>query len=364
MDDIDEVSINHMLSKLSTVKDPEFAATINLMKELLKIIESKILEINKKSKKIIRSILMELMYRREFQINIATDPSIATFIKHICKEYIKIPRLNLGIVMANTTTAINEEWLTAIESIPTYKIFYQYIYEILTMQCNFCVYIKKTQEENNTYISLADIQYYIIEKDKIIKIPYIKELEETLLHSFSEFRSGNTKTIELIAFSSGTNIDDELVDKLDFIDIELFNREYKNIKTIHSTTLESYMPFNVIAPEGNLIFFMERYPWFSIREYMADILKFLKDMIDNKLSDFKIRECSITKENSIPSDSVYDKEKKITYVNDVTTMCILNFFNCECQIGTFHVFDISDINIKLFRKEVNKTITMMYNSIN
>ncbi|UWX11436.1 CRPV-327 [Crowpox virus] len=51
IDDINEDSINHMLSTLVSVKDPEFSASISLMQEIIKIINSKIIELEKKYKK-------------------------------------------------------------------------------------------------------------------------------------------------------------------------------------------------------------------------------------------------------------------------------------------------------------------------
>ncbi|AAF44538.1 hypothetical protein FPV194 [Fowlpox virus] len=56
IDDINEDSINHMLSTLANVRDPEFSATISLMQEVLKIINSRIIEIDKKYKKNNRNI--------------------------------------------------------------------------------------------------------------------------------------------------------------------------------------------------------------------------------------------------------------------------------------------------------------------
>lgn len=51
MDDINEDSIHHMLATLSNIKDPELSATISLMQEILKIINSRIIELDKKYKK-------------------------------------------------------------------------------------------------------------------------------------------------------------------------------------------------------------------------------------------------------------------------------------------------------------------------
>ncbi|ARF02803.1 SWPV1-241 [Shearwaterpox virus] len=50
-DDINEDSINHMLSTLLGIKDPEFSAIISLMQKVLKIINTKIIELQKKYKK-------------------------------------------------------------------------------------------------------------------------------------------------------------------------------------------------------------------------------------------------------------------------------------------------------------------------
>ncbi|AYP74102.1 RNA polymerase subunit RPO35 [Fowlpox virus] len=303
------------------------------------------------------------MYRQEYLISVNADPSVATFVKHMCKTHLCIPKLTLGVVMINTTTSINEEWLTVIESLPSHKIFYDYIYDILTMKCNFCIHLKKTQKEFDNYISLADINYYIITSDNIIKLDRVKELEETLIHSFSEYRESNVRTIELVAFSSGTIIDVNLVNRLTFLDPELFNKEYNNIKVIHSNQLDRYVPFSVIAPEGNLQFFMERYPWYDYKAYVKVMLFYLKEVIKEYISKFDIIRTEITKE-TVSGCSVYDPTKKIIFTNDIITMCIVNFSGCECQLGTFHKFNIEDLNIKTFHKEVNKTITEIYNAVN
>ncbi|QGM48901.1 MPPV-277 RNA polymerase subunit RPO35 [Magpiepox virus 2] len=303
------------------------------------------------------------MYRQEYLISVFTNPSVATFIKHMSKIHLTIPKLSLGVVMVNTTTSINEEWLTVIESLPTHKIFYNYIYDILTMKCNFCIHLKKTQGENDKYISLADINYYVITPDKIIELDRIKELEETLVHSFSEYRKKHDKTIELVAFSSGTVIDVDLVYRLKFLNPELFNEEYNNVKVIHSNQLETYLPFIVIAPEGNLQFFMESYSWYDHKSYVKVMLYYLKEIIKEYISKFSILRTEITKDSVLDS-SVYDPNKKIIYVKDIITMCIANFSGCECQLDTFHKFDINNLDIKKFHKEVNKTISEVYNSIN
>nr|WCB87083.1 CPPV272 RNA polymerase subunit 35 [Cooks petrelpox virus] len=302
------------------------------------------------------------MHRQEYHIDVSANPSIATFIKHMCKMHLVIPRLNLGVVMINTTTAINEEWLTSIESLPTHKIFYDYIYDILSMQCNFCIHLKKTQKENDTYISLADIDYYIIKPEEVIKLDPIKELKETLLHSFSEYRAINTKTIELAAFSSGTKIDDELVNRLSFLDTELFNREYKNIKIIHSQNYETYFPFSIIAPEGNIRIFMEKYTWFNSSTYFKSMLTYLKEVISDQISEFDIAKVDMKKD--VPTTSAYDPKSNIVFANDIMTMCIVNFFGCECQLGTYHKFNISSVNMKTFHKAVNKTISEICKTIN
>ncbi|ARE67750.1 SWPV1-240 [Shearwaterpox virus] len=303
------------------------------------------------------------MYRQEYFISVNANPSVATFIKHMCKMHLCIPKLTLGIVMTNTTTSINEEWLTVIESLPSHKIFYDYIYDILTMKYNFCIHLKKTQKETDTYISLADFNYYVITPDEVIELDIIKELKETLVHSFSEYRESNVRTIELVAFSSGTIIDVNLINRLKFLDPELFNKEYNNVKVIHSTKLDRYLPFSVIAPEGNLKFFMERYPWCDNKSYMRAVLYYLKEVVKDNISKFNIVKTSITKETVFDS-SVYDPFKKIIFTNDIITMCAVNFAGCECQLGTFHKFDIDNLNIKKFHKEINKTITEIYNAVN
>ncbi|QRY18997.1 ORF-127 [Teiidae poxvirus 1] len=302
------------------------------------------------------------MHRQEYRIEVATSGGVATFVKHAFKTYLSMPRLTLGIVMTNTTTAINEEWLTSIESMPTHKIFYAYISDIISMKCNFCVHLKKTQRENDYYISLDDFDYYVIYPDSIIKLKAIKELKKTLLHSYSEYRETNVKSIELITFSSGTVIDDVLIDRLDFLDHELFNIEYKNIKINHSTKLDTYLPLSIIAPEGNIRIFMERYSWIDFKCYVKKLIDYLINSISEKIKNFKIEEFDFTKKETLYS-SAYDICSQVLFVNDVLTMCVAKYSGCDCQLNTYHKFNIEDIDVSMFHKEVNAVLKKIYNSV-
>ncbi|AUL80610.1 hypothetical protein [Vaccinia virus] len=57
--------------------------------------------------------------REENSIVVELGPSLATFIKQGFNNLVKWPLVNIGIVLSNTSTAVNEEWLTAVEHIPT-----------------------------------------------------------------------------------------------------------------------------------------------------------------------------------------------------------------------------------------------------
>ncbi|WKF41435.1 DNA-directed RNA polymerase 35 kDa subunit, partial [Monkeypox virus] len=156
--------------------------------------------------------------REENSIVVELEPALATFIKQGFNNLVKWPLLNIGVVLYNTSTAVNEEWLTAVEHIPTMKIFYKHIHKILTREMGFLVYLKRSQSEHDNYITLYDFDYYIIDKDtnSVTMVDKPTELKETLLHVFQEYRLKSSQTIELIAFSSGTVINEDIVSKLTF----------------------------------------------------------------------------------------------------------------------------------------------------
>ncbi|UXY97996.1 DNA-directed RNA polymerase 35 kDa subunit, partial [Monkeypox virus] len=49
--------------------------------------------------------------REENSIVVELEPALATFIKQGFNNLVKWPLLNIGVVLYNTSTAVNEEWL-------------------------------------------------------------------------------------------------------------------------------------------------------------------------------------------------------------------------------------------------------------
>ncbi|ATI21068.1 RNA polymerase [Western grey kangaroopox virus] len=302
------------------------------------------------------------MYRSETRLHVRLPESVATFIKHGCQRYVRFPLLSKGVVMVNTTTSINEEWLTSVEAMPTRKVFHRYAREILERRVDFCVYLRKTQGEDDTYVSMYDFEYYIIRDGHILeKLPPIEQLKETLVHSFLDYRPKNIKTIEMIAFSSGTEINDDLVRELSsFLDVEVFNREHMNIKTVYSKDYESDMPFRVIAPRGELRFFVEKYPWVDFAEYLGSVLGYLRERLLADIEEHRVKS-DITAADS--GASAYDVAAKVIAVNDLLTMSIVNFFGGNAQIGTYHPFDLSAVNLKSFVTAVDEAFTRLLENI-
>lgn len=144
MEDLNEANFSHLLINLSNNKDidAQYASTLSVVHELLSAINFKIFNINKSRKRIpnqsnnIPSFIMQHP-REENSIVVELEPSLATFIKQGFNNLVKWPLLNIGIVLSNTSTAVNEEWLTAVEHIPTMKIFYKHIHKILTREMGF-----------------------------------------------------------------------------------------------------------------------------------------------------------------------------------------------------------------------------------
>ncbi|ADZ29271.1 A30L protein [Cowpox virus] len=288
--------------------------------------------------------------REENSIVVELEPSLATFIKQGFNNLVKWPLLNIGIVLSNTSTAVNEEWLTAVEHIPTMKIFYKHIHKILTREMGFLVYLKRSQSERDNYITLYDFDYYIIDKDtnSVTMVDKPTELKETLLHVFQEYRLKSSQTIELIAFSSGTVINEDIVSKLTFLDVEVFNREYNNVKTIIDPDFVSRSPFIVISPMGKLTFFVEVYSWFDFKSCFKDIIDFLEGALIANIHDhmIKVGDCDETV-------SSYNPESGMLFVNDLMTMNIVNFFGCNSRLESYHRFDMTKVDVELFIKALS-----------
>ncbi|AEN03722.1 DNA-dependent RNA polymerase rpo35 [Yokapox virus] len=300
------------------------------------------------------------MHREEKSIVVDLDPSVATFIKQGFNHLVRWPLLNIGVVLGNTSTAVNEEWLTAVVNIPTVKIFYKYTHKILSKEVCFFIYFKKSQSESKNYITLYDLDYYIIDKDVIILMDKPIELEETLLHVFQDYRLKSSQYIELIAFSSGTLINDDIISKLTFLDIETFNKEYNNIKPIIDSKFISRTPFIVIAPNGKLTFFVESYSWFDFKIFFKDIIDFLHKSMVSDIQEhmIKIDKCDDTNVSS------YNPESGILFVNDLITMNIVNFFGCNARLESYHRFDITKVDIEIFIKVLTDALKNVLSASN
>ncbi|APG58337.1 DNA-directed RNA polymerase 35 kDa subunit [BeAn 58058 virus] len=287
------------------------------------------------------------MHKEDKIIIVDLDPNISTFIKHGFNNRVKWPLLNIGVVLVNNTTSVNEEWLTSIEFMPTRKILHKYTSKILRNELSFFAYLNKKQTPDKKYITLHDFDFYIIHKDntfEIINKPV--ELKETLLHTYQDYRLKNLQNIELIAFSSGTIINDELKHQLsNILDIENFNREYDNIKPILKTTFEGTVPCIVTAPLGKLTIRIETYSWIDNKNHITEILQFLEGYLVADIHSHKLETSDINDNITV---SVYNPSSGLIFVNDLVTMCIINFFGCDSRLNTFHRFDINNIDMSKF----------------
>nr|WGO62743.1 RNA polymerase subunit RPO35 [Wadden Sea poxvirus] len=298
---------------------------------------------------------MIIMFKDEKIVEIDIHPSLATFIKHGFYNFVKWPVMNIGIVLNNTTTAVNEEWLTVIEHMPTRKIYHEYISKILLKEINFCVYLNISQSQEKEYISMYDFNYYIIdENSNFIIIDKPVEIKETLIHTFQEYRLKNIQNIEIIAFSSGTKITEEIISNINFLNIETFNKEYSNIKPIIQQTFTSILPFIVIAPIGRLTLFIETYPWIDTIKHFKEVLNFLEGTLISTIRSHKI-EINDNDTDVNNGSSIYNTNSGILYVNDIITMSIVNFFGCKSRLNTYHKFDMSIIDIEIFLNALSKT---------
>ncbi len=301
------------------------------------------------------------MYRDEKIIAVKLQPGIATFIKHGFNNYVRWPLLNVGIIIVNTTTAVNEEWLTAVEHMPTRKIFYQHTGGILRKNVGFCVYLKCSQTKDKQFVSLYDFDYYIVSSSKLIPIEKPPELKETLLHTFQDYRIKNVQTVELMAFSSGTELTEDLLSQLTFLDLEAFNREYANIKPIISTDFLSYVPFNVIAPLGKLVIMIETYEWMDNKKHAIEVFEFLLDILRYDLHTHKIETTDPLEGES--SASAYNAPSGTLYVKDLLTMSVVNFFGYNTRLNSYHRVDIRKIDVSVFVKTLEDAFESIIGSL-
>ncbi|ADT91146.1 DNA-dependent RNA polymerase subunit RPO35 [Cotia virus SPAn232] len=302
------------------------------------------------------------MHKEDKLIIVELDPNISTFIKHGFNNRVRWPLLNIGVVLINKTTSVNEEWLRSIEHMPTRKILYKYTSKILRNEVSFCAYLNKKQTPDKKYITLYDFDFYIIHKDNTFEmIDKPNELKETLLHTYQDYRLKNLQDIELIAFSSGININDEIKHQLSTIlDIENFNREYDNIKPILKTTFESIVPCIVTAPLGILTIRIETYSWIDNKNHIKEILQFLEGYLVSDIHSHKLETSDINDNNAV---SVYNPSSGLIFVNDLVTMCIINFFGCDSRLNTYHIFDINNIDTSKFLNAISDAFKKIMENI-
>ncbi|ANS71208.1 RNA polymerase [Pteropox virus] len=294
------------------------------------------------------------MHRKEIVLAIDLNKSLATFIKHEFGNKIRWPSLSIGVVLSNTTTSINEEWLTSVEAMPTKKVFYEYTKDIITNKVNFCVHIKYVQQSKINIVTMYDFDYYIIKDNKITKINKPSELKNTLLHSFQDFRQNNLQTIELIAFSSSTVISENLVNGLTFVDVEQFNKEYDNIKPSLPLERVWHLPFIVIAPNGKLKFYVETYSWIDTAKFFKEIIDILEDELIQSVRLHKLKTHSTDDQEVVKGVSMYNVTSGMLYVSDLVTMCVVNFFGGDVRLHSYHKIDIGALNIDAFIDEITK----------
>ncbi|AAF15005.1 m117L [Myxoma virus] len=301
------------------------------------------------------------MYRNEKELELKLPPGLATFIKHGFNHKVQWPLLNVGIVLTNKTTAVNEEWLTAVEHMPTRKIFYNYTSGVLRKEVRFCAYLNKSQTQDKNYVTLYDFDYYVIHPDSTFtKIDKPKELENTLLHTFQTYKFKNIQMIELIAFSSGTDITDDVVERLTFLDVETFNREYNNVKSVIGNEFKYHVPFIVTAPLGKLTFYIDHYPWIDLKTHVKDVLDFLEGVL---VADVHSHKLDTTIRPNMTT-SAYNPSSGMLYVNDLLTMSVVNFFGCNARLHSYHKFDMSTLDTEAFLHALSKAFNAIIDMIN
>nr|AEO18255.1 RNA polymerase subunit RPO35 [Pseudocowpox virus] len=267
------------------------------------------------------------------------DPAVASLIKHEFAFHLQWPALTQGVVLENTTTCVNEEWLSALEPMPTRHVFHAHVEDVLERRAGLCVFLKFVQSAAGQHVSLHDLDYFLVRGDALEAVEKPPQLREMLLHTFHDFRPKSEQKIELIAFGAGVEVSDKLVDALAaMLDTEAFRREYENVKVVHPREFRGYAPYTAIAPRGRLTLFATTYAWLDDRRQLRDFLGVLERKV---LEDVAAHAVAV----DAPPDpreprSVYCTASGVLYVNDILTACIARFFGCRARLDSYHRFDM------------------------
>ncbi|ASC55542.1 RNA polymerase subunit RPO35-like protein [Seal parapoxvirus] len=265
--------------------------------------------------------------------------AVASLIKHEFAFHLQWPALTLGVVLENSTTCVNEEWLTAIEAMPTRHVFHAHVEDVLERKAGICAHLRFVQTAAEQHISLHDINFYLVRSSALKAVPTPPEMREMLLHTFHDFRPKSEQVVELVAFSAGTEISEKLVDALAaFLDTETFRREYENVRVAHCKDFRGYVPYTAIAPRGKLTFFVTTYSWLDNRRQFRDFMTVLERRV---LEDVAGHAVAVDREPDprVPA-SVYCTASSVLYVNDIVTACVARFFGCNARMDSFHRFDM------------------------
>lgn len=275
----------------------------------------------------------------EARVEVELPPAVASLIKHEFAFHVSWPALTQGVVLENSTTCVNEEWLTALECMPTRHVFHAHVADVLDRKAGLCVYLKFAQTAAGQYVTLHDLDYYLVRGDALEPVPKPEEMREMLLHTFHDYRPKSEQVIELVAFGAGTEVTDKLVDALAaFLDTEAFRREYENVRIAHPAEFRGYAPYTAIAPRGRLTFLVTTYAWLDDRRQFRDFLAVLERRV---LEDVVAHAVSVddTPDPRVPA-SVYCTASGVLYVNDILTACVVRFFGCHARMDSFHRFDV------------------------
>ncbi|WOC35490.1 RNA polymerase subunit RPO35 [Equine parapoxvirus] len=274
---------------------------------------------------------------REAVLAAALPPPVASLIKHEFARHVRWPALSLGVVLENTTTCVHEEWLTAVESMPTRHVFRDHVADVLERRVGLAVHLRFAQSAPGQVVTLHDFDFYLTRDGAVEPVPKPDELRLTLLHTFHDFRPKSEQVIELVAFSAGTEVSEALVDALSFLDAEAFRREYENAKVSHCREFRGYAPFVVVAPAGRLTVVATTYSWLDNRRHLHEFLRFLEGRVLEDIAAHEVREGP--PDHSAPA-SVFNAASGLLYVNDLLTACAARFFGCEARLDSFHRFDL------------------------
>lgn len=275
----------------------------------------------------------------EAVVEVALPPPVASLIKHEFAFHAQWPALTQGVVLENSTTCVNEEWLTALEYAPTRHVFHAHVEDVLERRAGLCLHLKFAQSAAGQYVTLHDPDYYLVRDGRLEPVPKPAELRETLLHTFHDYRPKSEQSIELVMFSAGVEVSDSLVDALAaFLDTEAFRREHANVRVVHPAEFRGYAPYTAIAPSGRLTFFMTTYAWLDDRRQFRDVMAFLERRV---LEDVATHSVAVDAEPDPRTPaSVYCTASGVLYVNDILTACVARFFGCNARLDSFHRFDV------------------------